>query len=146
MSEDMLFETSNDELLISIYAKQARTLDDLPYTPQFERIYEAMVGDGGEGEPLAGCARSTVFHRLHNLRKAGRLPRLGRAAQSPPRIDDEQEAILVQLVEAEIGKLSLRDQLPYTNTFDRIVTTFNAQTGLALSPHDAWRIIARLAK
>lgn len=146
MAENMLFETSNDELLIACYRKQARTLDDLPYTPQFERIYEAMVGDRTPDEPLAAMSRADVLHRLHNLRKAGRLPRLGRAAEPPPRIDDDQQQILTDLVEAEIGKLSLRDQLPYTNTFDRIVTTFNAQAGLNLNPHAVWRIIAKLAK
>jgi len=142
----MLFETSSDELLISVYGRQARTLDDLPYTDEFERIYEAMVGDGGEDEPMASISRSTLFHRLHNLRKAGRLPRLGKAQEGPPRIDTTQEQMLVKLVESEIGRLSLRDQLPYTNRFDRIVTTFNAQAGLNLLPHDVWRIIARLAK
>src|SRR5687767_11854719 len=108
MSEPKLFPDVGDELLLSVYAKQGRTLDDLPYTPEFEAIFEAT----GDGAP-----RADVFHRLHNLRKAGRLPRMGRAAEPAPRIDSEQETILVDLVEAAIGKLSLRDQLPYTPTF-----------------------------
>jgi len=45
MADDLLFNISSDELLISVYQKQGRTLDDLPYTQQFERIYEAIVGD-----------------------------------------------------------------------------------------------------
>ena len=74
------------------------------------------------------------------------MPRMGRAAEAPPRIASEHESLLTQLVECEIGKLSLRDRLPYTDAFDRIVTTFNTQAGLNLSPHDVWRIIAKLAK
>jgi hypothetical protein len=137
MSEPKLFQDAGDELLLSVYEKQGRTLDDLPYTPEFETIFEAM-GDG--------ATRTGLFHRLHNLRKAGKLPRLGRATDKPPRIDPAQEELLVELVEAEIGQLSLRDRLPYTPAFDQIVCTFNAQAGLALSPHTVWRIIAKLAK
>lgn len=146
MAQPALFETSDDELLISVYARQGRTLDDLPYTPQFEAIYAAVVGDGGPDEPKAAMTRAELFHRLHNLRKAGRLPRLGRAAQGPPRIAPEHESLLVQLVEEAVGKLSLRDQLPYTPAFDDLVARFNTGAGANLSPHDVWRIIAKLAK
>ena len=138
MAEPKLFEDSGDELLISVYQKQNRTLDDLPHTAEFEAIYAAM-GD-------ENLTRTAMFHRLHNLRKAGKLPRLGRASESPPKIAPEHEKLLVELVEAVIGKLSLRDQLPYTPSFDRIVCTFNAQAGLILTPHTVWRLIAKLAK
>jgi hypothetical protein len=146
MPQPALFETSDDELLISVYARQGRTLDDLPYTQEFESIYAAMVGDGGQSEPLGSVSRSSLFHRLHNLRKAGRLPRLGRAVGAPPRIAGEHEQALIGLVEEAVGKLSLRDNLPYTPAFDELVTRFNAQVGANLLPHDVWRIIAKLAK
>lgn len=146
MTGDKLFETGDDELIISVYRKQGRTLDDLPYTAEFERIYEAMVGDRGADEPLAAMTRGELFHRLHNLRKAGRLPRLGRAASQPPTINQQQQQALVELVEAQIERISLRDRLPYTDPFDQIVTALNAQFGTDLAPHDVWRIIAKLAK
>jgi len=145
-AQPKLFETADDELLISVYQKQGRTLDDLPYTPEFERIYTAMVGQGDSEEPYGALTRAQLFHWLHNLRKAGRMPRMGRAASQPPRIDGEHEQLLVQLVEQAIGRLSLRDQLPYNDAFDKLVATFNEQVGLSLSPHDVWRIIAKLAK
>ena len=151
MSQDALFDNmgqpiaDDDELLIAVYARQGRTLDDLPYTDEFEAIYAAIVGDD-EDEPYAGLSRSKLFHRLHNLRKAGKLPRLGRAATQPPRVEPAQEQLLTQLVEGELGRLSLRDQLVYTEAFDRIVSEFNSQTGLNVSPHDLWRIVAKLAK
>ena len=144
MAEDTLFETSGDELLVSVYAKQGRTLDDLPYTPQFEAVYEAMAGGGDEATPAV--TRQALFHRLHNLRKAGKLPRLGKAQGSRPRLNPEQEAMLADLVREHVGELSKRDQLLYTDAFDTIVNTFNTRAGLSLSAHDAWRIIAKLAK
>ena len=138
MREETLFPASSDELLASVYQKQGRTLDDLPYTPEFEAMFAALADDG--------LTRAGLFHRLHNLRKAGRLPRLGRAASPPPRISAEQEATLARLVEDAIGKLSLRDQLPYTPRFDQVVCSFNAVAGLNLSPHAVWRLVAKLAK
>lgn len=137
---DTLFPTNDDDLLQNVYARQGRTLDDLPYTAEFEAIAQAM------GAATSNTQRAALFHRLHNLRKAARLPRMGRAVEPPPRIASEHESMLTQLVEQQIGKLSLRDRLPYTGEFDLIVTTFNAQAGLNLSPHDVWRIIAKLAK
>ena len=47
---------------------------------------------------------------------------------------------------SHIGKISLRDQLPYTSTFDDMVSALNARAGLNLSPNDVWRVIAKLAK
>ncbi len=143
MSQDALFETSGDELLISVYTRQGRTLDDLPYTCEFEAIYTAIAGDD---ESQAALPRQALFHRLHNLRKAGKLPRLGKAQGERPRLDTDQEGILADLVCRQVGQLSKRDQLLYTETFDTVVTTFNARAGLSLSAHDAWRIIAKLAK
>lgn len=129
-----------DEPLIQAYLSAGRTLDDLPYTPEFDRLYRAVVA--------AGPARPEreVLHRLQNLRKAGRLPRLGVAASRPPRIDEDEERVLANLVIEEVGSLGQRDQLPYTPAFDRIVETFNQRTGRTLSAHDVWRLIAKLAK
>jgi hypothetical protein len=141
MSDDLLFPTSDDDLLISVYQKQGRTLDDLPYTEAFETIYQSMYGDAPDAPH-----RAEVFRRLHNMRKAGKLPRLGRAHGERPRITPEQEAVLVAKVEAEVGSLSKRDQLLYTPAFENLCTAFNAEAGLDLSRHDIWRIIAKLAK
>ena len=137
-------ESSPDErVLVEAYRAVGRTLDDLPYTAEFERVFTAAQGDASGGN----AARAELFHRLHNLRKAGRLPRLGGARSGkPPRIDAEAERLLTRLVQREVGRLSLRDNLPYTEAFDRIVAAFNAQTGLNLTPHSLWRIVAKLAK
>lgn len=143
MSDEQLFSmptrASDDELLISVYQKQSRTLDDLPYTPEFVAIAQALGAD-------TMTQQAALFRRLHTIRKAGKLPRMGKASESRPRIEREQEAILAGLVEQAVGRLSLRDQLPYTPAFDQIVEQFNARAGLTLSPHNIWRLIAKLAK
>ncbi|MEM9882439.1 MAG: hypothetical protein AAF800_05960 [Planctomycetota bacterium] len=144
---DFLFPHSplnDDDTLIAVYAKQRRTLDDLPYTDEFEAIYTAMYGPDGVHDEHQ--TRDAVFHRLHNLRKAGKLPRLGRAKSPPPRVTPAQEARLTELIEGEVGQLGKRDQLLYRPAFDTIVDAFNTETGLSLSPHDLWRIVAKLAK
>jgi len=138
---EALFPTNDDDLLTSVYQKQGRTLDDLPYTPQFEALYAALYGGAADAPP-----RRQVLRRLHNLRKAGKLPRMGAAAGGRPRIEPEQETLLVSIVETEHGPISTRDQLPYTDGFQRIAERFASQTGLSLSNHDLWRVLAKLAK
>ncbi|MEM1213739.1 MAG: DUF1572 family protein [Planctomycetota bacterium] len=150
---DALFELSDDELLMSVYQKQGRTLDDLPYTAEFEAIYTTMYGpEGRDAENPAMATRAAVFRRLQNLRKAGKLPRLGRAGRvegmvgGAPKIEPVQERLLVFLAEEHLEAITQRDRLVYTETFDVIVDAFNTRAGLSLSPYDVWRVLSRLAK
>ncbi len=131
---------AEDAALIAAYQQAGRTLDDLPYTPDFDRMLEALRRSGGDISPRA------ALHRLQNLRKAGKLPPAGRAARTPPRISEEEESLLRELVVAMTGTLGQRDQLPYDPRFDGLVEAFNQQAGRALSPHDVWRLVAKLAK
>lgn len=130
-----------EQRLIEAYINAGRTLDDLPYTDEFERLYI-------EVKPLAqGRDHKGVFHRLHNLRKAKRLPRLGRAGVTPPpHVTPEEEALLVRLVVEQVGSLGQRDQLPYDPKFDRLGEAFVAATGRQVAPRDLWRLVAKLAK
>jgi len=105
-----------------------------------------MYGDEASSAGVHRPERAEVFHRLHNLRKAGKLPRLGRAVGERPRVTAEQEKLLVELVEQQIGEISKRDTLPYTPQFEEIVTRFNAALTLDLGHHALWRLIAKLAK
>ncbi len=129
-----------DAALVASYMHVARTLDDLPYTPELD----AIVSDVRKVDPSA--TPRAVFHRLQNIRKAGKLPKIGRAATAPPRIPSEEEERLASLVVDCVGTLGQRDQLPYTRDFDAIVEKFNGETGRSLTPHDVWRLIAKLAK
>ncbi len=129
-----------DLQLITAYTNAGRTLDDLPYTGELESIYQA-VSEGSEF-----LSRRDILVRLLNLRKAGKLPRIGRAKLPPPVLSDEQREILIRLVDEAIGSISLRDQLPHTEPFDGIVEQFNVQTNASFTPYQVWRVVQKLAK
>lgn len=132
--------TDTDAALIEAYQRAGRTLDDLPYTGEFDVLMQSVRSAGLEMLPRE------ALRRLQNLRKAGKLPPAGRAASVPPRISEDEESLLRELVIAMTGSLGQRDQLPYDPRFDGLVEAFNQQAGRELSPHDIWRLIAKLAK
>jgi hypothetical protein len=126
------------DLLIEIYQRIGRTADDLPYTPQFEKLWNEYVA---RQEPKP--SRLEVWRQLLNLRKAGKLPRLGEARSPAPKISGDDERTLRELLGKEIGK---RDRLPYSPRFEKLVDEFNRTQGRPLGPHLVWRLVARLAK
>ncbi len=127
------------KVISAAYERAGRTLDDLPYTDEYEQLWDELR------EPT-NMGRRELFHKLHNMRKAGRLPRVGRAKSQPPKIDPAEEKALGELVVAAAGSLGQRDRLPYTESFDTLLESFNGQTGRAIGPHECWRLIAKLAK
>src|ERR1700723_798823 len=60
-------------LLAAVYEKIGRTADDLPYTPQFEELFNLYASQLPEPKPT----HREVWRHLLNLRKAGKLPKLG---------------------------------------------------------------------
>jgi catechol 2,3-dioxygenase-like lactoylglutathione lyase family enzyme len=127
------------ELLIKLYEKIGRTADDLPYTPQFEQLYEPYIAEHADPKPT----RAETWRHLLNLRKAGKLPRLGEAKSKPPPLDPDDRQRLREILAADIGK---RDRLPYTKRFDELVDQYNKTLSRPLSPHLIWRAVATLAK
>lgn len=126
--------------IIEAYVRVGRTLDDLPYTREFESLHAELRAAGLELSP------TELFRKLHTIRKAGRLPRAGKAAGHPPAVTREDEALLGSLVTDAVGSLGQRDQLPYTPAFDTLVAAFNSKTGRQLDPHTVWRLVAKIAK
>jgi catechol 2,3-dioxygenase-like lactoylglutathione lyase family enzyme len=127
------------DLLIQIYQQIGRTADDLPYTPQFEELFRQYCIRRPDPQPT----RQDVWRHLLNLRKGGKLPRLGEARSPSPQISPEAEQSLRRLLGKDIGK---RDRLPYTERFDRLVDDFNKTQPRSLGPHLVWRLVAKLAK
>lgn len=127
------------ELLIEEYVKIGRTADDLPYTPDFEKLH-AIVSSKSRGQKPD---RGEIWRVLLNLRKGKKLPKLGEARSRPPAVSEEDKAALRELVGDEMGR---RDRLPYTPRFDQIVDAFNKRQARPLSPHLVWRLVATLAK
>jgi len=140
-SPDASVKPAHDRVkLTDVYVRIARTADDLPYTPHFEQLYSLYVRAlPAEIKPT----HNDVWRELLNMRKAGKLPRLGPATSKPPVIEAQDKKRLRDLLGADIGK---RDRLPYTPRFDEIVAEFNTAFARAYSPHIVWRIVATLAK
>jgi catechol 2,3-dioxygenase-like lactoylglutathione lyase family enzyme len=127
------------DLLIKLYQQIGRTADDLPYTPHFESLYVPYIASQSDPKP----GRAEVWRHLLNLRKGGKLPKLGEARSKPPDADPESRAMLRKLLGKDIGR---RDRLPYTTRFEQIADAFNQTQPRPLAPHLVWRLIATLAK
>lgn len=127
------------DLLIKVYEQTGRTADDLPYTPHFETLYRSYAAGHGDPKPTRG----EVWRHLLNLRKGGKLPKLGPARSMPPEITAAERERLKEMLGADLGK---RDRLPYTERFDALVDEFNGEVTRKLSPHLVWRLVATLAK
>jgi catechol 2,3-dioxygenase-like lactoylglutathione lyase family enzyme len=127
------------EILAKHYVEVGRTADDLPYTPHFEKLYAAYAAAHPDPKPT----RRETWRHLLNLRKAGKLPKLGEARSDPPEVPPEAVGVLKGLIGDRMGR---RDRLPYTEEFDKLVDTFNRTQSKPLSPHLVWRVVARLAK
>ena len=125
--------------LTAAYGKVGRTADDLPYTPHFETLFRDYTAALPDPKPT----RAETWRQLLNLRKAGKLPKLGEARSRPPEVSDEDRHRLRAVLGDAIGK---RDRLPYTPRFDEIVDGFNRNHPRSLSPHLVWRLVATLAK
>jgi catechol 2,3-dioxygenase-like lactoylglutathione lyase family enzyme len=127
------------DLLSKLYVKVGRTADDLPYTPHFESLYGGYIKDHANPVPT----RSEVWRHLLNMRKAGKLPKLGEARSPAPEIAPELRQKLRDMLGDDIGR---RDRMPYSPRFDQIVDQFNKTQTKPLSPHLVWRLVATLAK
>jgi catechol 2,3-dioxygenase-like lactoylglutathione lyase family enzyme len=126
-------------LLIKLYEQVGRTADDLPYTPHFEELYEPYASAHPDPKP----SRAEVWRHLLNLRKGGKLPKLGEARSKPPDLPGDSIERLKSILGPDIGK---RDRLPYSKRFDELVDSFNQTLPRPLSPHLIWRAVATLAK
>ena len=62
--------SSEKELLRRLYVRIAETVDRLPYTRSFDRIYEDFRHSSGTTPD-----RSEFWHALTNMRKRAELPR-----------------------------------------------------------------------
>ena len=126
-------------ILSEIYESIGRTADDLPYTPHFEKLFADYCAKIPGDKPT----RRETWRHLLNLRKAGKLPRLGEARSPSPTVDDAAVRHLKKFLGSDIGR---RDRLPYTDRFEEIVNAFNALQSTKLSPHLVWRLVAKIAK
>jgi len=64
---------AHEDMLLDLYTRTSKTLDDLPYTEEFEDLYTAFVARSGRT-----MTRHDMWRALTNLRKATRLVRKAR--------------------------------------------------------------------
>ncbi len=65
-------------LLAELYTRTNKTLDDLPYTEEFERLHASFLNRTG-----LNLDRHDVWRAVVNVRKAGKLSRKRRTPANP---------------------------------------------------------------
>jgi hypothetical protein len=63
-------KNEHKQILVDLYKRTAKTVDDLPYTEEFEHLYESFVQRSG-----LTMSRHDVWRALASQRKASRLER-----------------------------------------------------------------------
>jgi hypothetical protein len=61
---------AHEDMLIELYGQTAKTLDDLPYTDEFEQLHAKFVERSGRA-----LSHHDLWRALSNLRKTRRLAR-----------------------------------------------------------------------
>ncbi|MGL6096798.1 MAG: hypothetical protein ACRC7O_13500 [Fimbriiglobus sp.] len=129
-----------DLRLVEEYVRLGRPSDDLPYAPDFGDFLAALRA-AGDGRPEAELVR-----RLFRLRKSARLPRASRPSLPIGEIPESDIALADDLIRRKLGTLGGRDQLPYTDEFEQLLTAYNLSASRPLTPHQFWRLVARISK
>jgi len=75
------------ELLAELYTRTQKTLDDLPYTEEFERLHASFLNRTG-----LNLSRHDVWHAIVGERKSGRLSRKHRPLSTSSETDGQEEA------------------------------------------------------
>lgn len=113
------------------------TRDALPYTPEFDGLYQQYLDKGAEK-----LAKHEFWRLLSNVAKRGGW-KGKRRGEPAPHLTHQQCDELRDLV---AGKLGSRDSLVYTDEFDDLLASFNASTGLKLTQREFWRTLCNIGK
>lgn len=71
--------TEEESFLIHEYEHLGKSLDNLPYSEEFEQL--AKEYHSKFGRDISNETRRELLHKLLQLRKSGRLPRLNKFTQ-----------------------------------------------------------------
>ena len=66
----VILSNANKELIAELYAKSGKTVDDLPYTDEFDQLHTAFVSASGRD-----ISKHDFWRALSSGRKASRLVR-----------------------------------------------------------------------
>jgi hypothetical protein len=129
-----------DQRLVRFYTELGRPSDDLPYSVDFEEFVNRLR-DAGDKR-----SEHEILRRLFQLRKAARLPRVGSITSVAIDIPPTDFELAEGLLRRHLGVTGSRDQLPYSEQFERIWSEYNRDASRQLDKHQLWRLIARVSK
>jgi hypothetical protein len=129
-----------DERLIAAYKRMGRSVDELPYSPEFDLIASTLQEHGDERD------KGTLVRRLFNLRKAARLPSTERNAGRPQKLPVDDVALVEDLLRETLPTIGGRDRLLYSPAFDLLLDRYNARALQKLDQQEFWRLISRVSK
>lgn len=113
------------------------TRDALPYTDDFDKLYNGYVSQTGEK-----LTKHKFWRMLSNAAKRGGW-KGKRRGEPAPDLTLQQCDVLRALA---AGKLGSRDSLAYTTDLDEIRRQFNEATRLSLTERQVWRSLCNLGK
>lgn len=143
-NEDNIFKskklTYNEVRLIELFSEYGKSLDSLPYTESFDKMFE-------QAKELQGIhTERELLSRLLRLRKSGRLPRLDKYEKPSNVVPERYKEQLQEIFRSHIEDLSVRENIPYTDAFDKIASRVKDVLDQELDPQDVWRILIQLTK
>lgn len=74
----LTLQSTHRDLLIELYTRTQKTVDELPYTEEFESLYTAFIARTG-----LTLTRHDLWRALSSQRKASRLVRKVRPVATP---------------------------------------------------------------
>lgn len=132
--------SEDDQRLVDQYVNTGLSVDELPYTDDFDHLVESLRGAGDQR------SNQEIYRRLLNLRKAARLPRVGRSSLANVVASDQELEVLEDLLPQFSATVGQRDRLAFDPQFDHLVEAFNRKTDRDFTKHEVWRLVLRVAK
>ena len=129
----------DDQRLVRLYAELGRPSVDLPYTADFAELVVRVRAAGDKR------TEHEILERLFQLRKSARLPRVGHGASVALDVPDMDVETVQALLRRYLGVIRSRDQLPYSEQFEKLWTEYNLHATRPLDRQQLWRLIARIS-
>ena len=133
MRPPLKLNSIDQEHLQELYDASGVARDQLPYTDQFEQIWQ-----GFQDRTFKNAERDQVYGAMLKYVRSS-----SNASTEPPpgKLSDDQLKTLKGLIprHAKGGKI-----MPYSDEFEAVLKEFNKHAGTELTPEDLWREMMRL--
>ena len=133
MRAPLKLNSIEQEHLQELYDAAGVARDELPYSPQFEEIWQ-----GFQDRTFKNAEREQVFGAILKYVRSSSNAASGTAVETQLSDDQLKQLKLLLPRHAKGGKI-----LPYSDEFNAARTEFNKLAGTDLNEHDFWRSILR---